>query len=644
MLFLPQKVKKLSLTLFFFIACLPFFFAQDFNFKSTELNETLTDNATSCIRLSSTKIRVESQDKLIVKHRHVITVLNKYGNADVDAFLHYDDNIAVKKLEAIVYDKGGKEIKKIKKNDFKDVSAVDGGTLYSDSRVYYLEYTPLDYPYTVEFSYELKNSSTAFVRPWRPIRNYKQSVEKSEFEIIDNTQAQIRVNKKNLDFIKGIIVDESINRIYCKAQNIPALKREDYSPSLSTFSPKVQFALSQFTLEGVKGEATTWQDMGKWQYNELLLGRDEVDDDTKQEILQLTAGVEHPLEKAKLVYKFVQDRTRYISVQVGIGGWQPIKASEVDEVKYGDCKGLTNYTKALLKVAGVESNYVVVYAGGEKEDIDKDFASMQGNHVILQVPLEEEKVWLECTSQDIPFGFLGSFTDDRDVLVINEEGGKIERTVKYVNDDNYQKITSRVKLNKDQQISGNTTITSTGSQYYGKYHMETMPKNEILKLYKSYYGQLQNLKFTDIDFENDKNTVEFQENFSFTADNFTSKFGNRFMFSPNIFNQSIGVPDKYNDRKSPFVITRGFFDEDEIIYELPTVFKVESSSKPIKIESKFGTYVSSLKVSETGDLIYKRSFRLNSGAYEKEDYENFREFMKNVNKADGSKVILLQKT
>ena len=81
------------------------------------------------------------------------------------------------------------------------------------------------------------------------------------------------------------------------------------------------------------------------------------------------------LEKAKIVYRYVQDNTRYISVQVGIGGIQPIAAIEVDELKYGDCKGLTNYTQALLDIAGVESFYTIVQAGKEIVDFDSDFAS-----------------------------------------------------------------------------------------------------------------------------------------------------------------------------------------------------------------------------------------------------------------------------
>jgi len=621
-----------------------FLYSQPSEYQSLIIDKALVKHANSTLRKSVTTINVESRDKVTTEHTHVVTVYNSYGDRDVDAVLHYDENVSVKKLEAKIFNKLGDEIKKYKKNDFRDVSAVDGGTLYSDSRVYYLDYTPLEYPYTVEFTYETKNSSTAFVKPWFPIRNYYQSVESSRFEILDNSGSGIRHIKANLDFTEGITVDESPQRILCEAKNLPAIKYEDYSPSLNAYVPHVRFALSEFTLEGVAGQASNWHEMGKWQYEELLKGRDEVSKATRDEIMALTSGITDPLEKAKIVYRYVQDNTRYISVQVGIGGWQPILAEEVDEVRYGDCKGLTNYTKALLKIAGIDSNYTVVFAGSEKEDINKDFASMQGNHVILQVPIEGKNIWLECTNQDVPFGFIGSGTDDRNVLVINENGGKIERTLVYKPEDNYQSIASKIKISENGNISGNAKIVSYGTQFGRKFSFEKQSQKEVVKRYKNYYSHLKSLNIERFDFSRDDEDIKFEENFSFSAANYCSKFGNRYMFVPNVLNQVTPIPDKYRKRMTPFVITRGFFDEDEIEFSLPASLNIESYPEPIAIDSKFGSYSASFEVNSDGKLVYKRSMLLRDGEYPKEEYTDFRDFLISINKADQSKVILNSKT
>ena len=95
-------------------------------------------------------------------------------------------------------------------------------------------------------------------------------------------------------------------------------------------------------------------------YTSLIAHRGEIPETTKQKILTLVKGVNDPIEKARLIYDFVQKKTRYISVQVGIGGWMPMLANDVDRLSYGDCKALTNYTKSLLDIAGVESYYTAV--------------------------------------------------------------------------------------------------------------------------------------------------------------------------------------------------------------------------------------------------------------------------------------------
>jgi len=76
-------------------------------------------------------------------------------------------------------------------------------------------------------------------------------------------------------------------------------------------------------------------------------------------------------------------------------------------VKYGDCKGLSNYTHAILKTVDVASYYTVIQAGSQKVDFDSDFAAMQGNHAILAIPYKNQYYWIDCTSQTHPFGFVG---------------------------------------------------------------------------------------------------------------------------------------------------------------------------------------------------------------------------------------------
>ena len=363
-----MKINFYTLPLIFIVFPL-LSFSQNLNYSYLTVPPELMENANAVIRYDEKDILLENADKMTISYKRVITVFNEEGNRLVGAYTFYDNNRRITRLQAVIYDKMGNEIKKVRSKDFKDQSAVDGGTLYSDSRVKYLDYTPVSYPYTIEFSYETKTSVTVFIPAWSPLSRYFQSVQKSVYKLTYAEDMDIRVKERYFkDF--PIANHSTAGLIHYEAANLKALKPEYLTLPIDEYTPNVMVASTKFNAHGVHGSASNWQEFGKWMYDHLLQGRDHLDPETISRIQELTAHTEDPVEKAKIVYQYIQDNTRYIGVQVGIGGYQPIPANDVDRVKYGDCKGLTNYTMALLSAVGIESYYVHVEAGNEKIDME----------------------------------------------------------------------------------------------------------------------------------------------------------------------------------------------------------------------------------------------------------------------------------
>ncbi|WP_166963152.1 DUF3857 domain-containing protein [Yeosuana marina] len=619
--------------------------SQENLYSSSTIPENLKKSANAVVRLNDIDVSLESSKKMVIKKKSLITVLNKEGDDNIDAYVFYDDDVHIKELEVLVYNKFGDLIKKIKEKDFKDISAVDGGTLYSDSRVKYLEYTPIDYPYTLEFTCETETGNTAFIPPFSPITDYFVSVETSKYTLNYPEDITIRKKEKNLEGFQ-FEKEDTIGKLVYKVKNIEVYKPEDYSPSFRNIIPKVLLAANQFTYEEVYASVDDWNSMGIWFQENLLNGRNHITEETKKHILKLVEGIDDPIEKAKIVYKYVQDNTRYISVQVGIGGMQPISALEVDKVKYGDCKGLTNYTKSLLEVVGVNSNYTRLYASPSSQiSVDKDFVSFGGqtNHVILNIPQEnQDDIWLECTSQKVPFGFIGEFTDDRDVLVVTPEGGKIKHTKKYTTNENSQTIEGSFALSDDGTIDVTANVVSKGIQYDNKYWIETETARDLDVYYKKRWSYINNITINKKDITNNKDSVALIENIKFLATNYSKKVGDRMLFNVNALNRNTNIPDRYRARKYPLKINRGFIDVDEVEIKLPKSYKVEALPNKVVIENKFGHYKEELTVKDEKTLIYKREFMVNDGEFPKEDYNGFRNFYKEVTKQDNSKVALIK--
>ncbi|EJG01314.1 DUF3857 domain-containing protein [Flavobacterium sp. F52] len=602
--------------------------------------DSLTQNANAVLRLDQMDIVIASQRSMNIKTQRIVSVLNEKGLKDIDAFSHYDKTTSVKNIEAIVYDALGNEIKKIKRKDFRDQSAVSGSTLFSDNRVLYLDYTPISYPFTIVFTCETETSNTAFIPQWYFIGNYYVSIEKCILNITFPKGLGFKKKEFRFDNFKIKKTADTDTNLSYIATNIPAQKQEDLSPSPSDLFPKVMMGLENFHLEGVDGNATTWEAFGKWYGDKILTGTTVLPEETKAKIKALVGDEKDTVKKAKIIYDYVQKKSRYVNIAVGIGGWKPMLANDVDRLGYGDCKALSNYTKALLQVVDVPSYNTILYGDRYKADIQSDFVSMQGNHMILAIPNKDSYIWLECTSQDDPFGYQGTFTDDRDVLVVKPEGGEIVRTKIYDDRGNIQDGKGTYTIDGAGNFSGTLKIASQGSQYASKSRVETMQPNEKEEHYKEYWDNINNLKLGKITFTNDKENICFTEDVQLSAVNYGTLTGNKMIFVVDAFNQYTGNIKRVRNRKSPFQIQRGYFDTDEIEINLPDGYSIEFLPQNYELKGKFGEYKTEIIKKDNNKLTYKRSMFLNKGKYSNKEYDEYRLFMEQVSRNDNAKIVL----
>ncbi len=602
--------------------------------------DSLKENANAVVRLNQTDITISSQRSMTIKTQRIVTVLNEKGSNAVNAYEDYGKNSSVNSIEAIIYDAFGNEIKKVKRKDFKDQSAVDGGTLISDNRYLFLEYTPISYPYTVVYNSETQTSTTAFIPTWMPLEGYYISVEKNVLNI--KYPASLGFRKKEyqfLDFNIKKIVDSETQLSYVAAA-ILAQKSEDYSPSFNEIYPSLLMGLEYFNLEGVDGNAKTWKEFGKWWGDKILFGTEDIPEETKVKMKALVGNEKDAIEIAKIIYKYLQQKVRYVAIHEGIGGWKPMLAKDVDRLGYGDCKALTNYTKALLKCVGVESYYTKLYGDSYKMDIRSDFVSQQGNHIILAIPTGDSYTWLECTSQDNPFGYQGTFTDDRDVLVIKPEGGEIVRTKVYADEGNTQNEKGTYTIDENGHFSGSVLIHSEGSQYASKTRIEHLQPTEKEAHYKEYWDNINNLKLGKMALTNNKEAIRFTEDVQLSALNYATVSGNKLIFAVDAFNQSATNVKRIRNRKNSFQIQRGYLDTDEIEVSLPAGFAIEFLPSNFELNGKFGAYKTEIIKKENNKLLYKRSLFLNKGKYSNKEYDDYRLFMEQIAKNDNAKIIL----
>ncbi|CAI2765581.1 DUF3857 domain-containing protein [Flavobacterium collinsii] len=632
-------MKSLVFTLFFCLFTL-ISSAQKSEYAVAAIADSLKENANAVVRLDETEMVILSQRSMNVKTMRVVTVLNEKGMRAINAFENYNKRSSVKNIEAIVYDASGNEVKKIKRKDFKDVSAVDGSTLASDARYIYLDYTPISYPFTIVYSSEKETSNTAFLPRWYPLDNYYVSVEKSVLNVKYPNNLGFRKKESQFSVFDIKKIEESDKQLLYVARNVLAQKPEDYSPAFNELYPNVIMSVEYFNLEGIDGNAKNWKEYGKWFSEKILAETILLPEETKAKIKLLVGNESDPIKKAKIIYQYVQEKSRYVSIQLGVGGFKPMLATDVDRLGYGDCKALSNYTRALLDVVGIPSYYTELYGDRELRDVDEDFFSIEGNHVILCIPDKEKYVFLECTSQDDPFGYQANFTDDRKVIVIKPNGGEIIRTKIYESKDNTQFSKGNYSLDENGVFSGKVNIISEGSQYGIRHQIEKLQPTEKEAHYKEYWDNINNLKLGKITLSNNKETIRFTEDVQLSALNYAAISGNKMIFAVDAFNQSSANVKRIRNRKNPFQIQRGYLDTDEIEVSLPVGFTIEFLPSNFELKGKFGAYKTEIIKKENNKLLYKRSLFLNKGKYSNKEYDDYRLFMEQVSKNDNAKIIL----
>lgn len=611
-------------------------------YSAASIPDSLKQNANAVVKSDVTTITIKSQKKMITNQKLVFTVLNKEGfNAGIFSE-RYDNKSNVNILQATVYDAMGVELKKIKKSDFIDQSLFDGFSVMNDSRMKYLDYTPINYPFTIVYETEIETSNTAFIKPWIPISSYYVSIQFSKINVVYPDGLGFKYKTYNFDNYPQISKTETSNVISFEVKDIKAVRYEAHSISELRIFPHVKFALELFHLEGVEGNATDWQSFGKWMNEKLIADTVELSAETVQKMKNLVGNENDPIEKAKIIYKYLQDKSRYVSVQMGIGGWKPMLVKDVDRLGYGDCKALSNYTMALLKAVDVPAYYTIIYGSRDIQSLDKDFTSMQGNHAILCIPNNNDYIFLECTSQTSPFGYVANFTDNRYALIVKPDGGHIVKTTHYPTVENIQKTTAKLTIDSNGHLSADVVIKSYGIQYAPRERRDHISAKDKDEFYKNYWSNIGNLKISKIDWHNDKEKIVYTEKVSFNANEYAKFMGKNLVIVPNALTQQAPSTRKIRDRKNSFEIARGIVDEDEIYIHLPDDFAIESLPKSVDLKTKYGHYLASIEKVNENTLKYNRKLMMNEGEYLAADYEDYRQFLEKLNREDNSKILLIK--
>lgn len=208
-------------------------------------------------------------------------------------------------------------------------------------------------------------------------------------------------------------------------------------------------------------------------------------------------------EKIKTVYYWIQDNIRYIAFEDGIAGFRPDECADVFRKRYGDCKGMANLTKNMLKVLGYDSR--LVWIGTKHQNFSYDIPGMPvDNHAICAVKLNGKYLFLDGTENYCALYDYANRIQGRQCIVENGENYSIERIPEWGYEHNEE------ASNEVMQLNGKTLSAKIKKTYKGESKLDLIRaynflnsenKEEVLFNYltdENINFKISNIRHTDL--------------------------------------------------------------------------------------------------------------------------------------------------
>ena len=631
-------MKKLSI--FLLIAVSSFCCTAQMNIYSAfTIPDSLRKDADVVVREEIIKFTIKDINSAKYDVHQVLTILNEQGK-DYLNFNEFSYKFRVlDDAEIKVYDITGKKINSYSKKEMTSLNYGDG--LVPEGKMTYFNVSPPAYPVTVEINYSIKYKGL-FSYPGSYFQMPYQSVQKLVYEVEAPASLSFRYKLLNHNMEPVITRDGNTELYHWEVKNLPAYKLEKHVGPSDKFLQGIMVAPNKFQLDDYEGDMTSWKNFGAW-INNLYAKTTGLPEDKKQFYRDMVKEAKTDKEKAAILYNYMQNNMRYVSIQLGIGGLRPFPASFVDDKKYGDCKALSNYLKSALDAVDVKSNIVIIQGSTNPRNVWEDFPANYFNHAILCIPQPKDTIWLECTSTSLPFAELGNWTENRKAMMVTDQGGALVNTPVSSYKNNIENIRTVLEVNEDGGAKVKTDYTLIGES-----------RNDLLMYYhdlkddekKRFFISSMEWKHPDfVEISNSKtkeNPYRLSANMNYDKV-YAFKVGSKYFFDARlhpVFDEEI---PEYEKRKMDYYFDNPYQVIDTTQFKFPEGFDLETIPKNKLLQFPFAQYTSTYSWdAATRTLTSIALLQVKERIVKAADYNRLLDFKKQV-MADVNEKIVMKK-
>jgi hypothetical protein len=404
-----------------------------------------------------------------VKEETEILALDDKANGIYNKYKIYHGSFnELKEMEAYTNVPDGNGYRKIKVVNVKTQSARSGSVFYDDTKE-----TAFDFPSMVqgasgvvkymEFLKDAHMLTPFYFTSYMPVVNarftitFPQNIQLNYIIKNDNDKAvQFKQDKKGRQTVYEFTATNQKNK-----------DRFGDAPTRSYYEPHIIYHILSYKNDDDKqvNFLGNVDDLFKWNAGFLRDINVQPSPVLKHLADSLTAGVATDKEKARMIYRWVQEHIKYVAFEDGLGGFIPRQAADVCTKRYGDCKDMSSLLTALLQTAGLKGYFTWIGTRDIPYDYSEVPLPITDNHMISTVNIGDEWIFLDGTDPNCIFGAPPQGIQGKQALIaIDAEKYKLIRVPEIPLTKNYR-VDSTVISITDKGIKGSTSAYYNG--YFG---------------------------------------------------------------------------------------------------------------------------------------------------------------------------------
>lgn len=575
--------------------------------------------------------RVEFRSGSIVSTKHIrIKILDKNGFSHSNISRPYYTKDGLEKITKVkaqtlnVDEKGNLKKYKIERSEFYDV---DNENHWRELK---FSFPAIKEGSIVEYEYTTVSKNVISLEGW------------SFQDGIPTLHSELRaIIPKGLDYqvlMQGPRLMKKSNETPASRwilKNLPALKEEPYNNNRYDYAEKIRFQLAGYTkysnTPGISGPEyinlmTTWEALSAELLKNYAFSRYLNRDNKAKDIVnRLTTGITNDLEKARLIYNFVNHEITW-NHKFRIFSDQSI--SSLLSEKEGNSAEINLFLTLLLREAGLDANPVLVSTVDHGKIIKTYPLLSQFNHIICNINLNGKNHQLDATDPYIPYDLLPSYD-------LNNLGYLLEE-----NNPQWINIipSSKTSVFSYAVVDLNKAIPEMQlNMKYKGYMAEHIRKKLKIEeeqdfIYEDFVQNIEQLSMADMSIQNEKFTDKpLEVDCSFHWQNNAQFKKDIIYFKPFLNNGIEDNPFKSEKRQLPVDFTFPFNYSFVISIKLQEGYMVEElpEGKLLKLPNEYGSFTYQAKLLN-GSLQMVSSFSITTPHIPVIYYPALREFYKLV--------------